>query len=63
MGTGDTFYLEGATRLLKESMESLGSGAEVEMFVGKDHGTLLDAAMRERIAGEMAGQFARFKGE
>ena len=32
MGDEDTFYLEGATRLLKESLAKLGSDAVVEMF-------------------------------
>lgn len=59
MGEEDTFYLEGATRLLKRSLEKLGSDAKVELFPGKDHGTLLDAKLRERIAKEMADQFRR----
>jgi hypothetical protein len=54
MGTDDTFYLDGATALLKESLKNLGSDAEVELFPGKDHRTLMDKAMRERIAKEMA---------
>ena len=53
MGEVDTFYLEGATRLLKESQTALGSDAVVELFPGKDHG-LIDRALRERIVKEMA---------
>jgi hypothetical protein len=57
MGGADTFYLDGATRLLQESLKRLGSDAKVEIFPGRDHGTLLDAALRKRIATEMAAQF------
>ncbi len=54
MGAEDTFYLEGATRLLQESQKKLGSDAVIEIFPGRDHGNLLDAAMRKRMAAEMA---------
>jgi hypothetical protein len=54
MGGEDTFYLDGATALLKDSLAKLGSDAKVEIFPGKDHGTLMDKAMRQRIAKEMA---------
>jgi Putative esterase len=57
MGDLDTFYLEGATKLLRESQLRLKSDAKVEIFPGKDHGTLMDAKMRQRIASEMAAQF------
>ena len=35
MGEEDTFYLEGATALLKESLAELGSDAVVELFPGR----------------------------
>ncbi|MCI0457956.1 MAG: hypothetical protein L0Z62_13400, partial [Gemmataceae bacterium] len=54
MGEKDNFYLEGATLLLKQSLAKLGSDAVVEIFPGRDHGTLLDAALRRRMAQEMA---------
>lgn len=54
MGEKDTFYLEGATKLLRESLKKLGSDAVIEIFPGKDHGTLLDADLRKRIAKEMS---------
>jgi hypothetical protein len=57
MGAEDTFYLEGATVLLKESLRKLGSDAVVEVFPGKDHGTLLDRKLRARVAREMAARF------
>jgi hypothetical protein len=58
-GGADTFYLEGAVALLKESLTKLGSDAVVEIVPGRDHGNLLDRKMRERIAREMAAQFRR----
>jgi hypothetical protein len=58
-GARDTFYLEGATALLKESLARLGSGAVVELFPGRDHATLMDAGLRRRIAREMAELFRR----
>ncbi len=59
MGAEDTFYLEGATALLKDSLAALKSDAVVELFPKKDHGNLRDAALRERIAKEMAETFKR----
>jgi hypothetical protein len=59
MGELDTFYLEGATRLLKESLERLGSDAVVEIHPGKDHGSLMTSELRERIRKEMAEAYLR----
>ncbi|MGE3809384.1 MAG: alpha/beta hydrolase-fold protein, partial [Gemmataceae bacterium] len=42
MGGEDTFYLDGATALLKTSLAKLGSDAVIEIFPGKDHFTLMD---------------------
>jgi S-formylglutathione hydrolase FrmB len=52
-GGVDTFYLEGAVKLLKESLEALGSDAVVEIVPDRDHGNLLDAALAERFDREM----------
>lgn len=41
MGTLDTFRLEGATKLLKEDLEELGSDAEILLVEGRDHGSLV----------------------
>lgn len=57
MGDADTFYLEGATVLLKKSHEKLESDAVVEIHPGKDHGTLLSPDMRSRIRKEMVDVF------
>ncbi len=46
MGEVDNFYLEGATRLLQQSLKKLGSDAMVELFPGKDHGSLMSKEMR-----------------
>ncbi len=59
MGDQDTFYLEGATMLVKEALKQLGSDAVVELFPGKNHGSLMDRNLRERIAREMAEQFRK----
>ncbi len=57
MGDEDTFYLDGATRLLQKSLKELKSDAVVEMFPGRDHGNLIDAALRKRIGSEMAAKY------
>src|SRR5262249_5457035 len=59
MGAADNFYLEGAAVLLKDSLARLGSDAVVEIFPDRDHGTLVDQPLRQRIAKEMAEQFRR----
>lgn len=59
MGAEDTFYLDGATRLLKDSLKELGSDAVIEIFPGRDHGNLLDAALRKRMNTEMAARFRK----
>ena len=53
MGDMDTFYLEGATRLLGERVQEMGIDASVEMFPGKDHMNLVDPALKGRIMREM----------
>jgi hypothetical protein len=60
MGDEDTFYLDGATRLLKKSLEGLGSDAVVELFPGKTH-ALVDAKLRERMNREMAAAFRNWQ--
>jgi pimeloyl-ACP methyl ester carboxylesterase len=53
MGGRDTFYLEGAVKLLKESLAKLGSDAVVEIIPDKDHGTLMSPELAERFDREM----------
>src|SRR5207249_7040106 len=52
-GELDTFYLEGAVKLLKESLAKLGSDAVVEMIPNRDHSTVLDVKLAERLDREM----------
>lgn len=59
MGDQDTFYLEGATVLLKESLQRLGSDAVVEIHPGKDHGSLLTPELIGRIRREMAEAYLK----
>lgn len=61
MGDQDTFYLEGATKLVKESLEKLKSDAVVELFPGKNHGSLMTQELRTRIAKEMAATLRKSK--
>ena len=53
VGELDTFYLEGAVKLLKESLAKLGSDAVVEMIPNRDHSTVLDVKLAERLDREM----------
>ena len=61
MGDKDTFYLEGATRLLGDTLKKLGSDATVVLFAGKDHSNLMDAELRARISKEMAQSLQKGK--
>ncbi len=59
-GSLDTFYLDGAVRLLAESLERLGSDAVVEVVPGKDHGSLLDHDLARRIDREMHDAVSKY---
>ncbi|MGC1273899.1 MAG: alpha/beta hydrolase-fold protein [Planctomycetaceae bacterium] len=59
MGDEDTFYLEGAARLLKESLHRLGSDAVVELVPDRDHFTLLTPELTARMRREMTTAFLR----
>jgi S-formylglutathione hydrolase FrmB len=52
-GDKDTFYLEGAVKLLKESLKKLKSDAVVEIVADRDHSTLLDGELAKRLDREM----------
>jgi pimeloyl-ACP methyl ester carboxylesterase len=62
-GDVDTFYLEGAVKLLKESLDRLGSDAKVEIIPNRDHSTLLDPALATRLDREMLAKVARWMPE
>jgi hypothetical protein len=57
MGTADTFYLEGATQLLKESLKKLDSDAVVEMHPGRTHFDLFRGGLGSTIRREMVDRF------
>jgi len=60
MGDQDTFYLEGATILLKQSLKNLDGDAVVEIHPGKDHSTLTRVGnLRQRIRSEMVDAFLK----
>lgn len=54
----DTFYLEGAVSLLRESLARLGSDAVVEIVPDRDHRTILDPALADRLDREMRAKVA-----
>ena len=53
MGDMDSFYLEGATRLMGERLKALKSDAVVDIIPGRDHGSVLDSALGQRIDAEI----------
>ncbi len=59
MGDADTFYLEGATKLLKESLANLGSDAVIEIVPDKNHSNLLTPELRDRLRREMSETFLK----
>ena len=59
-GGMDTFYLEGAAQLLKDSLAQLKSDAVVEIIPGRDHGTVLDVELSRRLDREMKAAVAAF---
>ena len=58
-GSEDTFYLDGAARLLKKSLAGLGSDAVVEIVPDKSHFDLLGPVLFRRIRREMAEAFLK----
>ncbi|MBL8825481.1 MAG: hypothetical protein JNM18_00760 [Planctomycetaceae bacterium] len=58
-GEFDTFYLEGATKLLGETLKELDSDAQVEVIAGADHSSFLTSEFRARLRREMGEQFLK----
>jgi pimeloyl-ACP methyl ester carboxylesterase len=56
-GEFDTFYLEGAVKLLQQSLATLGSDAQVTVAPGKDHSSLLDSELSRAIRAQMSEKF------
>lgn len=63
MGDVDTFYLDGATKRLGETLKQLGSDAQVEIIPGADHGSFMTGEFRARLRKEMGEQYLKFHGE
>jgi hypothetical protein len=59
-GDVDTFYLDGAVKLLKESLKTLGSDAVVDVLPNKDHMNIMDAELVARLDHEMNAAVARY---
>jgi hypothetical protein len=59
-GELDTFYLEGAVRLLKSSLAALGSDAEITIVPRRDHATILSADLMATIRRQMSEQFWKY---
>jgi len=59
MGSVDTFYLEGATIRLKQTLAELGSDAVVEIHEDRDHFNLLRGGLSQRIRKEMTSAFLK----
>lgn len=53
VGTTDTFHLEEAVYLLRDTLKALGSDAKIEFVEGRDHFDLYEGGLAERIAREM----------
>jgi acetyl esterase/lipase len=63
MGTLDTFYLEGATRLLADRLKELGSDAQVTFVEGANHGSLLTPDYFARVRHQMSESFSKQHGK
>ena len=49
-GTEDTFYLDGAAILLRDTLQKNKAKAVVEMIPGADHGSFMTRAFREKMS-------------
>lgn len=59
MGADDTFYLDGATRRLKATLQELGSDAVIEILPEKNHFNLFADGLAARIRKEMVEAFLK----
>ncbi len=62
-GEVDTFYLEGATKLLAATLIELGSDAQVEVIAGADHSSFMTSEFRARLRREMGEQYLKHHGK
>jgi pimeloyl-ACP methyl ester carboxylesterase len=63
MGTLDTFYLDGATRMLAKRLNELGSDAQITFVEGASHGSLLTPAYYSRVRREMSATYRKHHGD
>jgi pimeloyl-ACP methyl ester carboxylesterase len=59
VGDSDVYYLDGAVKLLKESLKGLGSDAQVVIVPGHTHGAMMSRADRRKLRDQMAAEFLR----
>lgn len=59
MGGKDTFYLDGATRLLEKSMRKLRSGAVIEIHEQHDHSSIYNPQLLKRVDRELMARFRK----
>jgi len=59
MGELDTFYLNGATERLAETLKELKSDADVQLLPGEDHGSFVNAEFRKTVLRQMSEQFLK----
>ncbi|NUQ62247.1 MAG: hypothetical protein HUU20_07150 [Pirellulales bacterium] len=57
----DTFYLEGAVKLLAATLRELGSDAQIQIVPGADHSSLLTPELNRRNRLEMSQAFLKSK--
>jgi hypothetical protein len=57
MGDRDTFYLEGAVRQLRGTLQQLRSDADVRLLEGEDHGSLLTPALFSEMRRQMTASY------
>jgi pimeloyl-ACP methyl ester carboxylesterase len=62
VGDVDTFYLDGAVKRLAQSLQQLGSDAEVSILPAKGHGDYINAEYHANIRRQMNELFQRTKG-
>lgn len=55
----ESYYLEGAVKLLKDTLEELGSDAEIVIHPGHDHGAMSAPEEQRKILREMVAVFLR----
>ena len=60
MGDLDTFYLNCAPELLGQRLKALGTDADVTMFPGKDHGSVLTPELRSIRQKQMTAAFLKY---